>query len=85
MTDAASHSSPASPHDPREHELVLVKNGQRYVFRCQEGREAQLMAQLAEVARDPNVDLDWFDAALLSHQMGRRLQRRLDRWGSKAG
>lgn len=62
-----------------EHELVLVKNGQRYVFRCAHGNESQLLLQLAGMVRDPDSPLDWFDAAMLSHQMGQRLSRRIDR------
>ncbi len=60
-------------------ELVLVKNGQRYVFRCAQGQEPQLLDQLIEMARDPQSDLQWFDAAMLSHQLGTRMTSQLDR------
>lgn len=60
-----------------ERELVLVKNGQRYVFRCAPGEEPSLLARLSEMVRDPNIDLDWFDAAVLSHQIGQRMGSRL--------
>lgn len=60
-------------------QLVLIKKGQRYVFRYEEGQEAQILAHLADLVRSGQSDLDWFDAAVLSHQMGRRLGDKLER------
>ena len=59
-------------------DLVLVKNGQRYVFKCQPGGEKQLLNQLAEMADDPSNDITWFDAAVLSHQMGQTLGQTIE-------
>lgn len=58
-------------------QLVLVKQGQRYVFRYTPGEEAALLDSLAAMARDPHNDLTWFDAAVLSHQLGCRLSQNL--------
>ena len=66
-----------SQGDDNARQLVLVKGGQRYVFRCEPGREAALLDSLANMARDPQNDLDWFDAAVLSHQMGQHLGKQL--------
>jgi hypothetical protein len=33
--------------------------------------------QLREMVADPTNDLNWFDAAVLSHQMGQRMSDRL--------
>ena len=60
-------------------ELVLVKRGQRFVFRYLPGQESEMLANLAEMARDPKSEIDWFDAAVLSHQMGRALSTQLSR------
>lgn len=60
-------------------ELVLVKNGQRYVFRCAPGEEPQLLSRLMDLVADPDVDLDWFDAAVLSHQVGASLGQQMQR------
>lgn len=56
-----------------DRQLVLVKNGHRYAFQCAPGDEPRLLNRLEEMVRDPNTDLDWFDAAMVSHQIGRRL------------
>jgi hypothetical protein len=59
-------------------QLSLVKGSQRYVFRYQIGRESDIIASFAEMAAQPDQEFDWFDAAVLSYQMGRRLEMDLD-------
>ena len=58
-------------------QLTLVKKSQRWVFRYQPGQEEVVLASLANTARDPRAEFDWFDAAVLGHQMGDRLNRKL--------
>ena len=60
-----------------EHELVLVKDEQRYVFRCAPGEERALMDQLSRMVHDPDSAVNWFDAAVLSRQLGERMSKRL--------
>lgn len=57
--------------------LVLVKNGRRHVFECAPGQEHELLTRLSSLVADPHNDLNWFDAAVLSHQMGQRMSDRL--------
>ena len=54
-------------------QLTLVKKGHYYLFRYVPGEEAALIHTLMEKADDPACPLDWFDAAVLSHQMGHRM------------
>jgi hypothetical protein len=54
-------------------QLTLVKKGHCHLFRYQPGDEAVLMQTLIDMAEDPKCDLNWFDAAVLSHQMGHRM------------
>ncbi len=54
-------------------QLTLVKKGHRYLFRYAPGQEATLIQTLIQKAEDPQGPLDWFDAAVLSHQMGHRM------------
>jgi len=71
---------PVEPYDEQNRrQLVLVKNGHRYVFRYERGEETKVLAGLVEMARDPKSELDWFDAAVLSHQLGQRMSEQLDR------
>lgn len=55
-------------------QLSLVKGPHRYVFRYQPGREADVISAFADMAGDNESEFDWFDAAVLSYQMGRRLE-----------
>ena len=59
-------------------QLSLVKGSHRYVFRYKVGRESDIIAAFAEIAADTEQDFDWFDAAVLSYQMGRRLEMDLE-------
>jgi hypothetical protein len=59
-------------------QLSLVKGEHRYVFRYKAGREADIISAFAEMAADGQQDFDWFDAAVLSYQMGRRLEMDLE-------
>ncbi|MEE9212349.1 MAG: hypothetical protein V3U29_06820 [Phycisphaeraceae bacterium] len=65
-----------SSDSPRQ--LVLIKGGQQYVFRYERGEETKLLNHLVVLAGDPSSDLDWFDAAVLSHQVGQRMGQRLE-------
>ncbi len=60
-----------------QRQVVLVKHGHRYVFRYERGEESKVLHSLVDMARDPESDLDWFDAAVLSHQLGERMSQQL--------
>jgi hypothetical protein len=62
----------------RLRQLSLVKGSERFVFRYQPGREADVIDAFSELAADSSKTFDWFDAAVLSYQMGRRLEMELD-------
>ena len=66
-------------------ELVLVKHGQRYVFRCAPGQEPGLLDQLIEMARDGESGIEWFDAAMLSHQLGVKMVDQLQQVKQQPG
>jgi hypothetical protein len=61
-----------------ERHLSLVKGKHRYLFRYQAGCEADIISAFAAMAADPAQEFDWFDAAVLSYQMGRRLEMDLE-------
>ena len=59
-------------------QLSLVKGSERFVFRYPTGKEAEVIDAFASLAADRKSRFDWFDAAVLSYQMGRRLEMELD-------
>ncbi len=69
----------ATPGDtPGGRQLALVKSGHRYVFHYQPGKESELLDRLVSMARDSECSLGMFDAAVLSHQIGRRLSQQVE-------
>ena len=59
-------------------QLSLVKGRHRFVFEYEEGNESDLVGSFVDLAGDAKSEFDWFDAAVLSYQMGRRLETELD-------
>ncbi len=71
--DTARAADTATPAPPDQVEMVLVRDGRRFAFRCRPGEEPRLLERLCTLADDPASDLTWQDAARLSHQISRRL------------
>ena len=55
------------------YQFSLVKGSERFLVRCDTGSEEEAIAQLMEWADDPELDFDWFDAAVLSRQVTQRV------------
>lgn len=45
------------------------------MYRCRNGSESELMRCLVAAAKDPDSGLDWYDAAVLSHQLAQQMER----------
>lgn len=73
-TDVAEVDAPAL-REP----VTLVKGPHRWMFACDAGEEPLLLKRLSELASDRAVPFDWFDAALVSHQLSKRLKPGLQR------
>lgn len=69
---AGTSPSSAAPAQPAP--VTLVKGRHRWSFSCDAGSEASLLRRLSELARSEDVPFDYFDAALVSHQLSRRLK-----------
>jgi hypothetical protein len=54
-------------------QLVLNKGAEKFIFRYEAGREAELLDALVEQARDNRTSFDWFDAAVLSFKLTQTL------------
>ena len=65
------------------YQFSLVKGAEHYVVRCGAGDEESLIAQLMEWAENPDLEFDWFDAAVLARQVTQRIVSRA--LGQEAG
>jgi len=59
-------------------QLVLNKGQERFIFRYDNGCEAELLDALVLSATDGRTSFDWFDAAVLSFKLSRTLMSEAD-------
>ena len=78
--NGSSHGHSAPPDELLE--VDFQKDGQRYTFRFAPGQERAVFEALVALAEDPAYNLDWFDAAMLSHRMGPHVQSHLQHFSS---
>jgi hypothetical protein len=57
--------------------LSLVKGDQHFCFRYEVGSEAKVLDALVDMVNRRDMKFDWFDAAVLSHQLGQHLAKEL--------
>jgi len=70
----------AVPEVPMSEEmkmLSLVKGRHHFCFRYQVGDEPKVLEALVEMVNRRDLPFDWFDAAVLSHQLGQHLAKEL--------
>lgn len=82
MNDANSTTPPSAPRPSAgssavRRTLSLVKGKQHYCFRYDVGHEAKVLDALVDLVHRRDVAFDWFDAAILSHQLGQHLAKEL--------
>ncbi len=49
--------------------LALVKGEERFIFLFDDGNRDETLRQLARFAADPELDFNWYDAAMLSRKI----------------
>jgi hypothetical protein len=57
--------------------LSLVKGKDHFCFRYEIGEESKVLDALIEMVNRRDMAFDWFDAAVLSHQLGQHLAKEL--------
>ena len=57
--------------------LSLVKGQHQFCFRYESGQESQVLDALVDLVNKRENSFDWFDAAVLSHQLGQHLAKEL--------
>ena len=65
-----------SGNDPMR-TLSLVKGRHQFCFRYEPGEEAKVLDALVEMVNSREHQFDWFDAAVLSHQLGQHLAKEM--------
>lgn len=57
--------------------LSLVKGKHHFCFRYESGDEAAVLGAMVDLVNRRDAHFDWFDAAVLSHQLGQHLAKEL--------
>ena len=57
--------------------ISLMKGNQHFCFRYEIGDEAKVLDALIDLVNRRDLPFDWFDAAVLSHQLGQHLAKEL--------
>jgi hypothetical protein len=57
--------------------LSLMKGAHHFCFRYEVGQESKVLDALVELVNKRENAFDWFDAAVLSHQLGQHLAKEL--------
>ncbi len=50
-------------------QLVLKKGVEKFIFRYKQGQEEALLDAMCDMAKNPESNFDWFDAAVLSFKL----------------
>ena len=58
-------------------EISLSKAGHEFRLRYEPGEESGVLAALQEMVGRRDLPFDWFDAAVMSHQLGEHLAKEL--------
>ena len=81
---SARRGTPENPGPRRESMLMaetktlsLVKGKQHFCFRYEAGDESKVLDALVDMVNRRELSFDWFDAAVLSHQLGQHLAKEL--------
>jgi hypothetical protein len=57
--------------------LSLVKGHEQFCFKYEIGQESKVLDALIDMVNRRDLAFDWFDAAVLSHQLGQHLAKEL--------
>ncbi len=69
MADPHQGTSSRPGSDLTRHRLVLMKGEHCWQIRWDSGEEDLLVAVVSDLAADEQIEFDWFDAAMVRHQV----------------
>ena len=64
-----NYSMPDKKQAP--HRIVLVKGNHQWRFEWESGQEISAVRAITEIAKSPETDFDWFDAAMVCHEISK--------------
>jgi hypothetical protein len=56
---------------PSPNRVVLVKGDHQWRFEWEDGQELSTVKVVTEIAKSSKTDFDWFDAAMVCHEMSK--------------
>lgn len=57
--------------------LSLIKGCHHFCFKYEVGEEAKVLDIIIEMVHRRDLDFDWFDAAIISQQLGQHMLKQL--------
>ncbi|MDG2200672.1 MAG: hypothetical protein P8K80_05780 [Phycisphaerales bacterium] len=69
MADTDSGTSSRPSNERAQHRLMLMKGEHSWQIRWDSGDEDLLVSVVSDLAADEQVEFDWFDAAMVRHQV----------------
>ncbi len=73
QTATSEASQPHAHVHPDRCRISLIKGEHRWRFRWEPGSEAALISAVADLARNPRMRFDWFDAAVVCRHIAQGL------------
>jgi hypothetical protein len=55
----------------KPHRVVLVKGEDQWRFEWESGEELKTVEAITDIAKSPETNFDWFDAAMVCHEMSK--------------
>jgi hypothetical protein len=77
MAQSTNNSAAQKNPSPVRQTISLIKGKHTYCFRYAAGEEKTVLDALTALVKRRDVSFDWFDAAVLSHQLGEHLSKEL--------
>ena len=69
MAEPNQGTSSRSGSNLKRHRVVLMKGEHCWKIRWDSGEEDLLVAVVSDLAADEQIEFDWFDAAMVRHQV----------------
>ena len=70
-TSMTENSNMPKNKEKTSHRVVLVKGDDQWRFEWEVGKELETVEAITEIAKSPDTDFDWFDAAMVCHEMSK--------------